>query len=134
MKPQPVVAPKKKLRHPKEKILAVNFCLPEARSDAPQGKKMLPGQPRRGTRMDRPLREQDCPQSSIGKWWNNRMAFAQIFGDGMIAPGITKINHDARSADVLADNIPHPAESSHGHHLQTDRLEQTPVLPETAAC
>jgi len=30
MKPQPVVAPKKKLPHPEEKILAVNFCLPQA--------------------------------------------------------------------------------------------------------
>jgi hypothetical protein len=74
MKPQPVVAPKKKLPHPEEKIPAVKFCLPQARSAAPQAKKTLAGHPRRGTRIDRHFCEPHGPESSIRSEWNVRMA------------------------------------------------------------
>ena len=86
---------KKKLRQPEEKVLEVNLCLPAAESDAPQGKKRLPGQPRRGTRINVPIREQPSPRSSISKSWNVRMAFVQISGDETLVRASSKINRDA---------------------------------------
>ena len=81
MKPQPLGPSKKKHRYPNKNVLAVNLCLPEARSAAPHGKKTLPEHPRRGTRINRHICALHRPQTSMGREWNVCMAFAQIFGD-----------------------------------------------------
>jgi len=61
--------------------------------------------------MDRPVRGQPCPQSGISTQWNNRMAFAQIFGDGTFACTVVKFNSGIWSADVLTGNLLLPGAS-----------------------